>query len=140
TPIPIVDVHGRIITVLAGRPPGNAYAQAAARVFELLEKERVDAGFKSTLAKHRRGGFVALNVGLSYCKGQTVPCRLNNGEHTALLARLLADVDVARMATFASVSFALWAPKLHAYYDDYDRQLRGRPPHLARNWERSVFS
>ncbi|KAF7345911.1 hypothetical protein MVEN_01613200 [Mycena venus] len=140
TSIPIVDIHGRIITVLVGQPSDPTYAQAATRAFELMEKERVIAHFKSAMANHRRGAFVALNVGLSYCKGQTVPCRLNNGEHAALLARLLADEDITRLATFASASFALWAPKLHAYYDDYDRRLRQRLPHLTRNWERSVFS
>ncbi|KAF7369749.1 hypothetical protein MVEN_00306700 [Mycena venus] len=138
--IPIVDVHGRIITVLVGQPSDTGYAAAATRAFELIEKERVNAHFKSALAKHRRGPFVALNVGLSYSKGQTVPSRLNNGIHAALLGRLLADKDITRMAIFASASFALWAPKLHAYYDDYDRRLRERLPHLTRNWERSVFS
>ncbi|KAJ7710235.1 hypothetical protein B0H14DRAFT_3524886 [Mycena olivaceomarginata] len=93
TSIPILDAHGRIITVLAGQPSDPAYAKSATRVFELLEKERINACFASAMAKHRRGGFVALNVGLSYCKGQTVPCRLNNSEHTALLGRLLADED-----------------------------------------------
>ncbi|KAJ7855628.1 hypothetical protein B0H14DRAFT_3448935 [Mycena olivaceomarginata] len=140
TSIPILDAHGRIITVLAGQPSDPTYAKSATRVFELLEKERINACFASAMAKHRRGGFVALNVGLSYCKGQTVPCRLNNGEHTALLGRLLADEDVTRMATFASFAFGLWAPKLHAYYDDYDHRLRRQHQHLTRNWERSVFS
>ncbi|KAF7333359.1 hypothetical protein MVEN_02351300 [Mycena venus] len=121
TSIPIVDVHGRIITVLVGQPSDPTYARSATRAFELLEMEQTNAHFTSSMAKHRRGGFVALNVGLSYCKGQTVSCRLNNSEHTALLGRLLADKDISRMATFASSSFALWAPKLHAYYDDYDR-------------------
>ncbi|KAJ7830573.1 hypothetical protein B0H14DRAFT_2365716, partial [Mycena olivaceomarginata] len=120
TSIPILDAHGRIITVLAGQPSDPAYAKSATRVFELLEKEWINTCFASAMAKHRRGGFVALNVGLSYCKGQTVPCRLNNGEHMALLGRLLADEDVTRMATFASFAFGVWAPKLHAYYDDYD--------------------
>ncbi|KAF7326884.1 hypothetical protein MVEN_02582300 [Mycena venus] len=140
TSIPIVDVHGHIITVLVGQPSDPTYARSATRAFELLEMEQTNAHFTSSMAKHRRGGFVALNVGLLYCKGQTIPCRLNNSEHTALLGRLLADKDISRMATFASSSFALWAPKLHAYYDDYDRRLRQRLPHLARNWERSVFS
>ncbi|KAJ7707815.1 hypothetical protein B0H14DRAFT_2415505, partial [Mycena olivaceomarginata] len=94
TSIPILDAHGRIITVLAGQPSDPAYTKSATRVFELLEKERINTCFASAMAKHRRGGFVALNIGLSYCKGQTVPCRLNNGEHTALLGRLLADEDV----------------------------------------------
>ncbi|KAJ7849676.1 hypothetical protein B0H14DRAFT_3452376 [Mycena olivaceomarginata] len=98
----IPDAHGHIITVLAGQLSDPVYAKSATRVFELLEKERINTCFASAMAKHRRGGFVALNVGLSYCKGQTVPCRLNNGEHAALLGRLLADEDVTRMATFAS--------------------------------------
>ncbi|KAJ7756543.1 hypothetical protein B0H14DRAFT_2404706 [Mycena olivaceomarginata] len=143
TSTPIVDANGRIITVLVGQPSDPKYAKSVTRTFELLKKERINTCFKSTMAKHRRGGFVALNVGLSYCKGQSVPCRINNGEHTALLERLLADehpVSPRRVADFSPASFALWAPKLHTYYDEYDRRLQKRFPHLTRNWERSVFS
>ncbi|KAJ7814508.1 hypothetical protein B0H14DRAFT_3477020 [Mycena olivaceomarginata] len=158
TSIPILDAHGRIITVLAGQPSDPAYAKSATRVFELLEKERINTCFASAMAKHRRGGFVALNVGLSYCKGQTVPCRLNNGEHAALLGRLLADEDVTRMATFASCKppiffsplppllispqslLAFGHPSFTPTMTDYDHRLRRQHLHLTRNWERSVFS
>ncbi|KAJ7734718.1 hypothetical protein B0H14DRAFT_2198399, partial [Mycena olivaceomarginata] len=116
TSIPILDAHGRIITVLAGQLSDPAYAKFATRAFELLEKEWINTRFASAMAKHRRGGFVALNIGLSYCKGQSVPCHLNNSEHMAILGHLLADEDITRMATFASFSFGLWAPNLHAYY------------------------
>ncbi|KAJ7271366.1 hypothetical protein B0H12DRAFT_1200301 [Mycena haematopus] len=47
--------------------------------------------------------------------------------------QLLAHEDINRMA-------GLWAPRLFAYYRDYDQKLRGALPHLRRPFPNSVFS
>ncbi|KAJ7068933.1 hypothetical protein B0H15DRAFT_807364 [Mycena belliarum] len=137
---PIVDVHGRIIAALVGQPRSADYAAAAARVFEAIESERKATTYKPAAAHHRRGDFFALNAGLSYGKGQRVPSRLDNGVHAALLARLLGNADVKRLATFASAAFALWAPNVYNYYKKCDTALHGHLPHLQRNFEKSIFS
>ncbi|KAJ7254117.1 hypothetical protein B0H12DRAFT_1202425 [Mycena haematopus] len=54
--------------------------------------------------------------------------------------RLLAQKDIIRMANFASAAFALWAPRLHAYYVDYNQRLSAHLPHLHRPFPKSVFS
>jgi hypothetical protein len=51
--------------------------------------------------KHRRGFFAAINVGLSYGKGQAVPSWLHT-DYDDLTNRLLVNPDITRMATFAS--------------------------------------
>ncbi|KAJ7093862.1 hypothetical protein B0H15DRAFT_776299 [Mycena belliarum] len=137
---PIVDAHGRIVAALAGQPRGPDYAAAAARAFSALETERKAANFKAEMAQHRRGGYVALNVGLSYGQGQRAPSLLRNGAYGALLSRLVGNADVIRLATFASAAFALWAPSLYQYYKKYDDALHQNLPHLQRNFPKSIFS
>lgn len=129
------------------------------RVFELLEQERKAASFKAAMAKHRRGPFVGLHIGLSYGKGQRIPSRLNNGAHAQLLERLIGDSDVIRMATFASgesfhcdappaahsppAAFNLWAPKIYAYYKNYNDALNNAPNehlHFRPNFPKSIFA
>ncbi|KAJ7233543.1 hypothetical protein C8J57DRAFT_1577437, partial [Mycena rebaudengoi] len=137
---PIIDIHGRIIAVLARQPTDPTYAGAVACAFSAMTREATGAKFPATMSKHRRGPFPALNTGILYGKGQTVPSRLNNGVHTALLRRLVGNKDVKRMATYASAAFNLWAPKVYAYYHEHDMALRKHLPHLERNFPKSVFS
>ncbi|KAJ7294034.1 hypothetical protein C8J57DRAFT_1041324 [Mycena rebaudengoi] len=137
---PIADVHGRIIAVLAGQPSDPTYTAAAVRAFQAMTKEATAAKFLAALSQHRRGQFPALNAGLLYGKGQTVPSRLNNHEHTPLVQRLLNNHDIERMAIYTSAAFNLWAPKVYAYYLQHDHALRQHLPHLHRNFPKSVFS
>ncbi|KAJ7226561.1 hypothetical protein C8J57DRAFT_1535044 [Mycena rebaudengoi] len=113
---PIVDIHGRIIAVLAGRPTDPTYTDAIARAFSAMTLEATGPNFR---------------------KGQTVPSCLNNSMHTALLYRLVGDEDIERMVVYASAAFNLWAPKVYAYYNEHDAALRN---HLERNFPKSVFS
>ncbi|KAJ7192618.1 hypothetical protein GGX14DRAFT_379917 [Mycena pura] len=137
---PIVDAHDRVIAVLAGRPRDPTYVQAVSDVFNAMLLERKNAHFPGSLNKHRRGSFPALNAGLSYSKGQRVPSRLDGGEYALLLQRLLGDPNVNRMAVYASAAFALWAPKVHRYYQEHDDALHRKMPDLGRNFAKSVFS
>jgi hypothetical protein len=54
------------------------------------------------MRQHRRGLFAAINVGLSYGKGQSTPTWLHNNAYEGLVARLLANEHLNRLATFAS--------------------------------------
>ncbi|KAJ6590432.1 hypothetical protein DFH09DRAFT_908772 [Mycena vulgaris] len=91
------------------------------------------------MRRHRRGLFAAITVGLSYGKGQTTPCWLNNKEYTGIAEGLLANKDIGCMAGFADAAFALWAPRLHAAYRECDKDLRVRHPHLHRPFQHSTF-
>ncbi|KAJ7037287.1 hypothetical protein C8F04DRAFT_952936 [Mycena alexandri] len=137
---PIVDAHGRIIAILAGRPNDPSYVADVQNAYEAMAQERAQAKFAADMSRHRRGPFVALNCGIGYSKGQHVPANMNNGEHAAILQRLLGNRNVIRMATYASAAFNLWAPKVYRYYRDHDERLRERFSDLDRNFPKSVFS
>ncbi|KAJ6569468.1 hypothetical protein B0H19DRAFT_235951 [Mycena capillaripes] len=83
--------------------------------------------------------FAAVNVGLSYGKGQTTPSWLRT-DYDELANRLLANPHVGHIATFASAAFAMWAPRLYKYYHEQDTKLRQHLPHLHRPFAKSVFS
>ncbi|KAJ7849710.1 hypothetical protein B0H14DRAFT_3452402 [Mycena olivaceomarginata] len=82
-PHPLVDSEGRTFLVLAGQPDDAQYPRRPMR-------------------KHRRGLFAAINVGLTFGKGQTAPTWLDNKTYTGMAHRLLGNPDIARMANFAS--------------------------------------
>ncbi|KAF8188435.1 hypothetical protein K438DRAFT_1486852, partial [Mycena galopus ATCC 62051] len=137
---PLLDSHGRIFLVLAGQPTADGYSAAATRAYEFMKAKSVGERFPQSLRHHRRGLFTAMNVGLTYGKGQLVPTWLDNKDQTRLAAELLANKDIARMATFASTAFCLWAPRLYGYYVDYNTRLHFRFSHLRRPFKTSVFS
>ncbi|KAF8144405.1 hypothetical protein K438DRAFT_1910946 [Mycena galopus ATCC 62051] len=139
TPRPLLDRHGCIIAVLAGRPAGEDYRAAAAAAFCAIRDAGAEARFPASMRKHRRGLFAAINIGLSYGKGQTMPTWLHNKEYDALADGLLANPYLNRLVSFADSAFALWAPRVYADYRAHDAALRRRHPHLRRPFERSVF-
>ncbi|KAJ7755945.1 hypothetical protein B0H16DRAFT_1458465 [Mycena metata] len=139
TPHPILDRHGRIIAVLAGQPDNVSYRAATFLAFEAIRNASNTARFPADMRKHRRGLFPAINIGLSYGKGQSTPCWLNNKEYTNLADNLLQNLSIQRMAAFADTSFALWVPRLYQYYKDHDEQLRTHHPLLRRPFKYSVF-
>ncbi|KAJ7080780.1 hypothetical protein B0H15DRAFT_953377 [Mycena belliarum] len=142
---PLVDAQGRVFAVLVGQPRDTEWAAAVNDAYSAIDEEGTAADFPSHMRKHRRGLFAALNVGISYGKGQRVPSRfLHSSAHTSLLNRLLGNPAIIRMANFASehgaAAFQLWAPRLYNYYKEHDDALRKHLPHLRRNFPRSVFS
>ncbi|KAJ7832587.1 hypothetical protein B0H13DRAFT_1654163 [Mycena leptocephala] len=140
TPCPLLDKHGRIIAVLAGRPNRDAYLASATAAFHAICSAGLGAQFPAALRQHRRGLFTAINVGLFYGKGQATPCWLNNKEYTPLVDGLLVNGDVRRLACFADQAFALWAPRLYKYYREHDAALLFNHPHLRRPFVGSIFS
>ncbi|KAF8208625.1 hypothetical protein K438DRAFT_1573939, partial [Mycena galopus ATCC 62051] len=137
---PLVDSTGRIFAVLAGQPTKEGYPEAVARAYNFIKSQGYAAHFPASMCRHRRGLFAAINVGLSYGKGQTAPTWLDNKEHTALAQSLLANKDIARMANFASFAFSLWAPRLHQLYVDNNKRLSTAFPNLKRPFPKSVFA
>ncbi|KAK0429560.1 hypothetical protein EV421DRAFT_1659211, partial [Armillaria borealis] len=76
---------------------------------------------------HRHGLFTAINVGLSYGKGQPELSMLNiDPTYANFITRLVLLPSVQRIAGFASASFHLWSPRLFAYYQDHLSRLHER--------------
>ncbi|KAJ6569308.1 hypothetical protein B0H19DRAFT_939373, partial [Mycena capillaripes] len=136
---PLVDVHGRIFAVLVGQPRSEEYTASVQAAYDAITQEGINARFPAWMCKHRHGLFAAMNVGLSYGKGQTTPSWLRT-DYNDLANRLLANSHIGCMATFASAAFRMWAPRLHSYYREYDEKLRRHHPHLRRPFAKSVFS
>ncbi|KAJ7041672.1 hypothetical protein C8F04DRAFT_1252603 [Mycena alexandri] len=116
TPHPSVDCNGRIIAVLVGQPDHPEYRATANLTFEAIRDASRNTHFPAAMHKHCRGLFAAVNVSLSYGKGQSISCWLNNKEYTGLVEGLLANANIERLAVFADAAFALWAPHLYQYY------------------------
>ncbi|KAK0468951.1 hypothetical protein IW261DRAFT_1296738, partial [Armillaria novae-zelandiae] len=138
-PQPIVDREGRIVAVMAGQPHDPSYSAACMEAHDAILREGAAANFRKPSNNHRRGGFPVVNVGISYGKGQKVPSRLQNGALAAVINRLVGSEAVMRMATYASASYNLWAPRLHRHYADHLDMLYEKLPHLRPNFPRSVF-
>jgi hypothetical protein len=100
-PRPLLDKNGRIIAVLAGQPRHEAYRAAVEDAFLTIRNASTEARFPASMRRHRRGLFAAINVGISYGKGQATPCWLNNKEYNGLADSLLANSSIARIAGFA---------------------------------------
>ncbi|KAJ7915782.1 hypothetical protein B0H13DRAFT_2231807 [Mycena leptocephala] len=132
-PRPLVDAHGRIFAVLiCGICGGSVRCHSSRRYCSTVPGVDAPAPTRS---------ICAINVGLSYGKGQTTPTWLHNDDYDALADRLLANEHLNRLAHSPAVpAFALWAPRLYQYYHDHDKRLRKRFPHLGRPFVKSVFS
>ncbi|KAJ7723135.1 hypothetical protein B0H16DRAFT_1737346 [Mycena metata] len=136
---PILDCRGRIVAVLAGQPDKPSYRAAADAAFAAMRNAGNSTRFPAEMKKHRRGLFAAINVGLSYGKGQSTPCWLDAKDYRALAEEMLANAGIQRMAGFADAAFAIWAPRLHAYYKQCDAKLRTLLPDLRRPFVGSVY-
>ncbi len=109
-PRPIVDAKDRIIAVMAGQTSDPTYGSLCMDAFDEIMLEGQAARFRKS-SKHRRGPFPAVNVGISYGKGQKVPSRLQNGVLAAVVNRLVGSKAVIRMATYASGECLVYRPK-----------------------------
>jgi hypothetical protein len=92
--------------VLVGQPRKQKYQASVHAAYDTIANEGIAAGFPAYMRKHQRGLFAAINVGLTYGMGCTIPCWLNNKNYTLLAERVLADPHINRMANFASSVFA----------------------------------
>ncbi|KAJ6525514.1 hypothetical protein DFH09DRAFT_936599, partial [Mycena vulgaris] len=124
TPRPLVDSCGRVIAVLAGQPRHNTYRDTAQRAFRAIRDAGDATRFPVSMRNHRRELFAAVNVGLSYGKGQSTPSWLHTEPYAELADGLLANQDIGRLAGFADAAFALWAPHLHGRYRALTRGAR----------------
>jgi hypothetical protein len=87
--------------VLVGQPRKQKYQASVHAAYDTIANEGIAASFPAYMRKHRRGLFAAINVGLTYGMGCTIPCWLNNKNYN-----LLADPYINRMVNFASGAFA----------------------------------
>ncbi|KAJ6569172.1 hypothetical protein B0H19DRAFT_850551, partial [Mycena capillaripes] len=136
---PLLDSQGHIIAVLVGQSRHPDYQRGVTNAYSAIRDTGQQARFPASMCNHRRGLFAAISVGLSYGKGQRIPCWLDNKEYTSVAESLLANRAIQRLAGFAEAAFGLWAPRLYSYYREHDNALRVRHSHLRRPFACSVF-
>ncbi|KAG6914663.1 hypothetical protein DXG01_016045 [Tephrocybe rancida] len=136
----IVDNSNRIVGVYAGQLNNPDWIEQLARATTLLEKARAEGDFTVDESHHSRGDFPTLASGVAHGGGTKGPCnqRPSQRNNTALVDELLTVFE--RLAIHASVIFATWAPKLHAYYFKIMKDLHAKYPGLKQNWNDSVFA
>jgi hypothetical protein len=91
--------------VLAGQPRKYEYSASVRAAYDTITAQGIAAGFPAYLRKHRRGLFAAINVGLAYGKGCSIPSCLDNKQYNPIAQCLLADSHINRIANFASGAF-----------------------------------
>ncbi|KAI0361618.1 hypothetical protein OH77DRAFT_1444298 [Trametes cingulata] len=139
-PRAILDKKGRVIGVLVGQPRSDSWKGINEEMQAILELARQAYQAPATHQEHRRGAFTVATCGISYGGGQTKVKNLAHGNHNqAVMDALLQQLPVQRVATFGSRALELFAPRLHAYYEDTLTSLCDHDRTLHRNFTRSPF-
>ncbi|KAJ7134937.1 hypothetical protein C8R43DRAFT_894619 [Mycena crocata] len=144
--IPILDSHRRVIAVLGGMPRDVAdWKTVTDGASKLLQERLSRIRLPEEQLHHRRAqeAFAALARGQSHGGGQTaIDFRVLSHPRTHLISRspLLAHKYFKRLASFANILFAMWAPILYAFYQMQMALLAAWKPSMRRNFVGSVFS
>lgn len=153
---PLADSDGRVFGVLAGMPKDKGWAEVGAAAAKAIEEARLQVNIPPKLSNHCRGQFPALAVGISHGGGQTEPCVLQNYGNSPVLARLLNESSLKRIAGFTNSKppkpmpvfllrlpsgvFETLAPRLHRYYSKTLNKLRINNPLLTPVFPRTAFA
>ncbi|KAJ7176368.1 hypothetical protein C8R43DRAFT_1118887 [Mycena crocata] len=142
--IPIVDSKRRVIAVLGGMPKDVVgWKVVTDGAFNLLQARLPRLHLTNELLHHRRAeeAYAALARGWSHGGGQTEPGELaNNVANTKVTDELLAHEYFKRIAQFATILFAMWAPLLFTFYQAHLMLLAAWKPSMRRNFAGSVFA
>ncbi|KAH6894810.1 hypothetical protein BKA70DRAFT_1117427 [Coprinopsis sp. MPI-PUGE-AT-0042] len=136
---PIVDSKtDKVFAVLVAAPNDPTYRSACAKVAEVLESHGRSGKFTNEELHHKRGTFPAVNIGISYGQGSVKPGNLRNKD-PRMVAALLANVHIQRVAVFASYALSMWFPNFYSYAKEHLDSLYATVPRLSRNFLRSVY-
>ncbi|KAJ7794774.1 hypothetical protein B0H14DRAFT_2392291 [Mycena olivaceomarginata] len=142
--IPIVNRKCRVVGVLGGGPRDcEGWKTVTDGAFALLQEWVHCICLPDDRLHHRRAqdSFPALSCGWSHGGGQMEPGELrNNVSNTRLTDELHAHEFFWRIAHFANILFAVWAPVLFAFYTAQMALLHTWKPSLRPNFLGSVFA
>ncbi|KAI0669328.1 hypothetical protein C8Q78DRAFT_978274, partial [Trametes maxima] len=105
---------------------------------DAFERARANFCFKSEQTSHRRGDFLTFATGISYGGGQTASFDPFSALALGANSFLLSNPAIIRMAKFSESSMRLFAPRMHAYYEDTPRKILARYPTLKENFKNGV--
>ncbi|KAH7908377.1 hypothetical protein BJ138DRAFT_1115901 [Hygrophoropsis aurantiaca] len=136
----IVDSEERIVSILAGRPHDPTWDDVVADATSALHEAGLLADVPKNNRQHSRGDYPTIAVGVSYGNGQMVPGNLKHTAHNeTVVAALLANKSIQRIAGFANSALKFYAPKLFRFYADHVNPLFNHYPQLRRNFINSIF-
>ncbi|KAJ7445124.1 hypothetical protein B0H11DRAFT_1746928, partial [Mycena galericulata] len=132
------------IAVLGGAPRDAAGWKVVTDGAAALLKERESrVRLPEERLHHRRAqeAFPALARGIAHGGGRTEPGEVrNNVTNTQLTDELLAHEYFQRLAVFANILFALWAPLLFAFYQANMALLAAWKSSMRWNFPGSIFA
>ena len=157
TPVPIVDIQGRIITVLGGSPDDATWLNVHQQAAQEIESSRDRCHFTKKQKTHRRGRYSVLASGITIGPGGTRPVVLNqHPANKAVLDHLFVQPSFIRLTGYAasrssssldcpiltriSGIFSSWSPRLYKYYCNYLEELLNRHPELIPNFSNSPWA
>ncbi|KAF8171268.1 hypothetical protein BJ912DRAFT_120864 [Pholiota molesta] len=127
-----VDSQKRICMAFVGHPGDAAYLKSCDTVYDLMQQAKSKSNLAKCTKRHTRGRFTVLNAGVVHGKGTSYPMNRNNKEYNNLVAELLANSHLQRIASFASTSFAAYSKNLFSYYKEKLDSLFSNMPGLKR--------
>ncbi|KAF9521616.1 hypothetical protein CPB83DRAFT_900486 [Crepidotus variabilis] len=84
-------------------------------------------------------GFLAINVGISYGNGHTVPSVPRLGRYEALARLLMGNEHIQRLAAYQNAVYALWHPEAYIYYKENLDKLHAHHPEFSPSFRRSIM-
>ncbi|KAI0039344.1 hypothetical protein FA95DRAFT_1504302, partial [Auriscalpium vulgare] len=132
----IVDLKGRIIGSLAGRPVGDlTWHDDCVDTYLAMDEAKEDLKLSKDQRYHRRGDYPALSTGISYGGGQTVSSvRLNR----PIVKKLLRRRGPRRISGFMNATFALGSPKMYKYFESNIAEILDHDPSLELPYDNSI--
>ncbi|KAL0563055.1 hypothetical protein V5O48_019023, partial [Marasmius crinis-equi] len=144
-PIPIIDAHDIVVSVLAGRPDRKDYLEETGGAHSAVMLEGTQAGLTGKCEK--RGNFPAHTKGITMGMGSRTPVLLAPDNQRkgmgGILQRLVDLVAFKRISGYQNAAFKLWAPRLYERYRTTANAVRRhhRTSHLPWNFDDSnVFA
>ncbi|KAK1217089.1 hypothetical protein PQX77_020273 [Marasmius sp. AFHP31] len=135
----LIDAQNRVIVMCIGCPEdrkwGNVSQRLAVRVGQARQRTKIRK-------RNRRGRFKALQAGVSYGMGMKKPAVLGQASRTNkdVMAELLEDGDMIRIAGAQSSAFETWSPDLYTSYAQNKCSLVEHDPSLHWNFPNSIFA
>ncbi|KAJ7430000.1 hypothetical protein B0H11DRAFT_1765873 [Mycena galericulata] len=142
--IPLLDSQRRVIAVLGGTPRDDTGWKVVTDGAAALLKERQSRiRLTDEQLHHRRAqdAFPAIPRGVAHGGGRKEPGEVaNNVANTQLTDELLAHEYFQRLAAFANILFAIWAPLLFLFYQVQMALLARWKPSMRWNFAGSIFA
>jgi hypothetical protein len=92
----------RVFAACIARPTHKDFDGILTGAYEAIEGAFKRTQFKDKELHHRRGDFAQVTTGVSYGVGRKAATNLKHKHHNRMVAELLQDINIQRLAQFSS--------------------------------------